>query len=201
MMLLIEDILPRRTGSDVLFDVKSSRHLAPMINRLGGRPTMWKTGHSLMKRKLKELKGSVGGEFSGHFYIAERWYGFDDGLYAGARLLEILSARRDRVADVFKALPEDVSTPEIALNTTEDRKFTLIDDLAKDEALISEGRVFNTDGLRIEFTDGWGLIRASNTTPRLTLRFAGDNEETILRIQTLMKQALTRHAPEIETPF
>ena len=201
MMLLIEDILPRRPGSDVLFDVKSSRHLAPMINRLGGRPTMWKTGHSLMKRKLKELKGSVGGEFSGHFYIAERWYGFDDGLYAGARLLEILSARRESVADVFKALPEDVSTPEIALNTTEDRKFTLIDDLAKDEALISEGRVFNTDGLRIEFTDGWGLIRASNTTPRLTLRFAGDNEETILRIQTLMKQALTRHAPEIETPF
>lgn len=201
MMLLIEDILPRRPGSDVLFDVKSSRHLAPMINRLGGKPTMWKTGHSLMKRKLKELKGSIGGEFSGHFYIAERWYGFDDGLYAGARLLEIISARRDSVADIFRALPEDVSTPEITLNTTEERKFSLIKDLAQDTELTHEGRVFNTDGLRIEFSDGWGLIRASNTTPRLTLRFAGDNEETIARIQGVMKQALTRHAPEIETPF
>jgi len=201
MMLLIEDILPRRPGADILFDVKSSRHLAPMINRLGGRPTMWKTGHSLMKRKLKETKAAMGGEFSGHFYIAERWYGFDDGLYAGARLLEILATRNGTVADVFRALPADVSTPELTIETTEAKKFPLIKALSEDADLTAEGRVFKTDGLRIEFNDGWGLIRASNTTPRLTLRFAGESEETIARIQQLMKQALTRHAPEIKTPF
>ncbi len=201
MMLLLEDILPRRPGSDVLFDVKSTRHLAPMINRLGGRPTMWKTGHSLMKRKLKETGAAIGGEFSGHFYIAERWYGFDDGLYVGARLLEILSNRQDSVADVCRALPEDISTPELTVTISETDKFTLIDALCSDEALTSEGRIFTTDGLRIEFSDGWGLIRASNTTPKLTLRFAGDSDETVTRIQTIMKQALTRHAPEIQLPF
>ena len=201
MMLLLEDILPRRPGADVLFDVKSSRHLAPMINRLGGRPTMWKTGHSLMKRKLKELNAVVGGEFSGHFYIAERWYGFDDGLYAGARMLEILSARRDTVADVCRALPADISTPELTVNTTETAKFGVIQALSQDAELTAEGRTFTTDGLRIEFADGWGLVRASNTTPRLTLRFAGESQETIDRIQALMKQALTRHAPEIQLPF
>ena len=201
MMLLLEDILPRRPGADVLFDVKSSRHLAPLINRLGGRPTMWKTGHSLMKRKLKEVNAVIGGEFSGHFYIAERWYGFDDGLYTGARMLEILSTRNDSVANVCKALPEDVSTPELTITTTEAEKFSLIEALSSDTELTAEGRVFNVDGLRIEFSDGWGLVRASNTTPRLTLRFAGESEETVARIQALLKQALTRHAPEIQTPF
>jgi len=201
MMLLIEDILPRRPGADVLFDVKSSRHLAPLINRLGGRPTMWKTGHSLMKRKLKDTKAALGGEFSGHFYIAERWYGFDDGLYTGARLIEILSARNSSVAEVFRALPEDVSTPEITLDSTEARKFDIIRALSSDEELTRDGRVFNADGLRLEYSDGWGLIRASNTTPRLTLRFAGESAETIARIQDKVKQSLTRHAPEIQTPF
>ena len=201
LMLLIEDILPRKPGSDVIFDVKSSRHLAPLINRLGGRPTMWKTGHSLMKRKLKELKASVGGEFSGHFYIGERWYGFDCGLYAGARIVEILSSRNASAAEVFAALPEDVSTAEITINTTEDRKFSLITQLAEDSELRSGAVVHETDGLRIEYPDGWGLIRASNTTPRLTLRFAGDRPETIERIQGTMKQALTRYAPDIQIPF
>jgi phosphomannomutase/phosphoglucomutase len=201
LMLLIEDILPRKPGSDVIFDVKSSRHLAPLINRLGGRPTMWKTGHSLMKRKLKELKASVGGEFSGHFYIGERWYGFDCGLYAGARIVEILSSRNASAAEVFAALPEDVSTAEITINTTEDRKFSLITQLAEDSDLRSGAVVHETDGLRIEYPDGWGLIRASNTTPRLTLRFAGDRPETIERIQGTMKQALTRYAPDIQIPF
>jgi len=201
MMLLLEDILPRRPGADVLFDVKSSRHLAPLINRLGGRPTMWKTGHSVMKRKLKEVNAVIGGEFSGHFYIAERWYGFDDGLYTGARMLEILSTRNDSVANVCEALPEDVSTPELTITTTEAEKFSLIEALRTDADLTAEGRVFTVDGLRIEFSDGWGLVRASNTTPRLTLRFAGESEETVARIQALLKQALTRHAPEIQTPF
>lgn len=201
MMLFIEDILPRRPGTHALFDVKSTRHLAPMIDRLGGRPVMWKTGHSLMKRKLKETGAAVGGEFSGHFYIAERWYGFDDGLYAGGRLLEILSNHQGSAAEVCRALPEEISTPELTITISETDKFTLVNALCKDEALIAEGRIFTTDGLRIEFSDGWGLVRASNTTPKLTLRFAGDSSATVTRIQTIMKQALTRHAPEIRLPF
>ncbi|MDK2776677.1 MAG: phosphomannomutase/phosphoglucomutase [Pseudomonadota bacterium] len=201
LMLLIEDILPRNPGRDVIYDVKSSRHLAALISRHGGRPAMWQTGHSLMKRRMQELNAVVGGEFSGHFYIHDRWYGFDDGLYTAARLLEILSQRPQSVSDVFAALPEDVSTAELTIDTDEQKKFTLIEALAKDTALTQSARVFTLDGLRIEFSDGWGLIRASNTTPRLTLRFAGNDQAAVDRISALMKQALTRHAPELRLPF
>lgn len=201
LMLLIDDILPRNPGRDVVFDIKSSRHLAPLISRLGGRPTMWKTGHSLMKARMQESNAVVGGEFSGHIYIQDRWYGFDDGLYAAARLLEILSQRTQPVSEVFAALPEDVSTAEITISTTEQRKFTLIDELAADSEFTAGARVFSTDGLRLEFASGWGLIRASNTTPKLTLRFAGNDQAAINTIQQRVKQALTRHAPELNVPF
>lgn len=201
LMLLIEDILPRNPGRDVLFDVKSSRHLSALINRHGGRPTMWKTGHSLMKRKMQELQAVIGGEFSGHFYIQDRWYGFDDGIYAAARLLELLSLRNEPVSTIFAALPEDISTPEITIATSEQRKFSLISELAADKELTEGARVFAVDGLRIEFADGWGLVRASNTTPKLTLRFAGNDAAAIARIEQRMKQALTRHAPELKAPF
>ena len=201
LMLLIEDILPRNPGRDVLYDVKSSRHLAPLISRHGGRPTMWKTGHSLMKRKMLELNAVVGGEFSGHFYIQDRWYGFDDGLYTAARLLEIISQKNQPADQLFAALPEDISTPEITIDSDDVRKFSLLQELSADSELTAGARVFNTDGLRIEFADGWGLIRPSNTTPKLTLRFAGNNAEAITRIQQRMKQALTRYAPELKVPF
>lgn len=201
LMLLIEDILPRHVGRDVLFDVKSSRHLSGLISRCGGRPTMWKTGHSLMKKKMRELNAIVGGEFSGHFYIQDRWYGFDDGLYTAARLLELISAQTLPCNQLFAQLPEDISTPEITLDTTDQRKFDIVNAMATDADLGNNARVFTTDGIRIEFADGWGLIRASNTTAKLTLRFAGNDQEAIARIQRRMKQALTRHAPEIEVPF
>ncbi|MAD45393.1 MAG: phosphomannomutase [Oceanospirillaceae bacterium] len=201
LMLLVQDILPRNPGRDVIFDVKSSRHLTGFISRHGGRPTMTATGHSLMKRKMAETKAVVGGEFSGHIYIAERWYGFDDGLYTAARVLEILSLRDEPVSDVFAALPEDVSTPELTIETDEARKFAIIEALTTDEELTRGARLFTTDGLRIEFSTGWGLIRPSNTTPSLTLRFAGDSEQTIASMQQRMKQALTRHAPELKVPF
>lgn len=201
LMLLIEDILPRNVGRDVLFDVKSSRHLSGLISRCGGRPTMWKTGHSLMKKKMRELNAVIGGEFSGHFYIQDRWYGFDDGLYAAARLLELISAQALPCDQLFAQLPEDISTAEITLDTTDQRKFDIVKAMATDADLGNNARVFTTDGIRIEFADGWGLIRASNTTAKLTLRFAGNDQEAITRIQRRMKQALTRHAPEIEVPF
>ena len=162
---------------------------------------MWKTGHSLMKRKMLELNAVVGGEFSGHFYIQDRWYGFDDGLYTAARLLEIISQKNQPTDQLFAALPEDVSTPEITIDSDDVRKFSLLQELSADSELTAGARVFNTDGLRIEFADGWGLIRPSNTTPKLTLRFAGNNAEAITRIQQRMKQALTRYAPEIKVPF
>lgn len=201
LMLLAEDVLPRNPGRDVIYDVKSSRHLAALISRHGGRPTMWKTGHSLMKQKMHASNAVIGGEFSGHFYIADRWYGFDDGLYTAARLLEILSQRSDSVSEVFAALPEDVSTAEINIDTDDVRKFSLISELAADSELTEGARVLPIDGLRIEFSDAWGLVRASNTTPRLTLRFAGNDDAAIQRLQLRMKQALTRHAPELKVPF
>ena len=201
LMLLIEDILPRNPGRDVIYDVKSSRHLAALISRYGGRPIMGQTGHSLMKRRMRELNAIVGGEFSGHFYIQERWYGFDDGLYTAARLLEIISQRSQPVSDIFAAMPEDISTPEITIPTDDVRKFAIISAMASDSQLTEAARVFNTDGLRIEFSDGWGLIRPSNTTPKLTLRFAGNDAAAIARIEQRMKQALTRHAPELKIPF
>lgn len=202
LMLLIEDILPRNPGRDVVYDVKSSRYLSSFVARVGGRPTMWKTGHSMMKQKMHALRAVVGGEYSGHFYIKDRWYGFDDGLYNGARLLEILSARSgSTVADVFSDFPADVSTDEITLETSEERKFPLIEALRYDDTLQADARITDIDGLRIEYTDGWGLIRASNTTPKLTLRFAGNTQSTILRMQAAFREALKREAPDLDIPF
>ena len=201
LMLLVEDILPRNPGRDVIYDVKSSRHLAPLISRHGGRPAMWKTGHSLMKKRMKETNAIIGGEFSGHMYIQDRWYGFDDGLYAAARLLEVISFQTGTTAQLFERLPEDTSTPEITIATTDSRKFEILKALSGDQQLTQGARVFTTDGLRLEFAEGWGLVRPSNTTPKLTLRFAGDDAQAIARIQQRMKQALTLHAPELQVPF
>lgn len=201
LMLLAQNILSKQPGSTVLFDVKCSRHLSRLITQLGGKPAMGQTGHSLMKRQLQKLKAAVGGEFSGHIYIQDRWYGFDDGLYAAARLVEILSQHSQSVAEVFAAFPEDVSTPEITIDTNDQRKFAIVQALTKDADLQAGAQVSNVDGLRIEFADGWGLIRPSNTTPKLTLRFAGDDASSVARIQALIKEALKKHAPELQIPF
>ncbi|MDF1762516.1 MAG: phosphomannomutase/phosphoglucomutase [Oleibacter sp.] len=201
LMLFIGDILPRNPGRDVVYDVKSSRHIAPLVNQLGGRPILWKTGHSMLKQKLYELNAVLAGEFSGHYYLNERWYGFDDGLYVAARVLEILTGQELSAQQVFAQFPRDVSTPEITLACDDDKKFAVISALKDDAELLKGARVIDVDGLRIEFNFGWGLIRASNTTPNLTLRFAADSEASMQRIQQKIKQSLTRHAPEIQTLF
>ena len=201
LMFLAKDIISRQPGSDVIYDIKSSRRLNHFISKFGGRPTMWKTGHSLMKAKMEELNAILGGELSGHIYFRDRWYGFDDSLYASARLLELLSHQFETVSQIFAEFPDDISTAEITINTDDQRKFAIIHQLAAEPSLQQDARVSLIDGIRSDFKDGWGLVRASNTTAKLTLRFAGDNQQALDRIQQLYKVALQRHAPELDIPF
>jgi phosphomannomutase/phosphoglucomutase len=201
LMLLAKDIISRQPGCDVIYDIKSSRRLNNFISQFGGRPTMWKTGHSLMKAKMEELNAVLGGELSGHIYFRDRWYGFDDSLYASARLLELLSHQFEPVSKVFSEFPDDVSTPEITIESDDKRKFVIIQQLATEPSLQQGARVSTIDGIRSDFSDGWGLVRASNTSPKLTVRFAGDDSEALERIKRLYKEALSRHAPELKLPF
>lgn len=201
LMFLAKDIISRQPGCDVVYDIKSSRRLNNVISQSGGRPTMWKTGHSLIKAKMEELNAVLGGELSGHIYFRDRWYGFDDSLYVSARLLELLSHQFEAVSKVFAEFPDDVSTPEIIINSTDQRKFAIIQQLASEPSLQQGARVSNIDGIRSDFNDGWGLIRASNTSPKLTLRFAGNDQAALERIKLLYKVALAQHAPELDLPF
>lgn len=201
LMFLAKDVISRQPGCDVIYDIKSSRRLNHFIAQFGGRPTMWKTGHSLMKAKMEELNAVLGGELSGHIYFRDRWYGFDDSLYVSARLLELLSHQFDSVSKIFSDYPDDVSTAEITIDSDDKRKFAIIQQLATDPELQQDARVSTIDGIRCDFSDGWGLVRASNTSPKLTLRFAGDNQAALDRIQALYKEALLRHAPELALPF
>ena len=150
---------------------------------------------------MEELDAVLGGELSGHIYFRDRWYGFDDSLYVSARLLELLSHQFEPVSKIFAEFPDDVSTPEIIVNSTDQRKFAIIQQLAAEPSLQLGARISTIDGIRSDFNDGWGLIRASNTSPKLTLRFAGDSPEALERIKLLYKVALTQHAPELELPF
>jgi phosphomannomutase/phosphoglucomutase len=201
LMFLAKDIISRQPGCDVVYDIKSSRRLNQLISHFGGRPTMWKTGRSLMKAKMEELQATLGGEFSGHIYFRDRWYGFDDSLYVSARLLELFSHQMNSVSQIFTEFPDDVSTAEITINTDDQSKFSIIQKLASEPTLQQDAHVSTIDGIRSDFHDGWGLIRASNTSPKLTLRFAGDDSAALQRIQLLYKNALQRHAPELQIPF
>jgi phosphomannomutase/phosphoglucomutase len=201
LMFLAKDIISRQPGCDVVYDIKSSRRLNQLISQFGGRPTMWKTGHSLIKAKMEELQATLGGELSGHIYFRDRWYGFDDSLYVSARLLELLSHQMGSVSQIFVEFPDDVSTAEITINTDDESKFSIIQKLASEPTLQQGARVSTIDGIRSDFQDGWGLVRASNTSPKLTLRFAGDDTAALQRIQLLYKDALQRYAPELQIPF
>ena len=170
LMLFAADVLARAPGRKVVFDAKCTRHLAPWIREHGGEPVMGSTGHALIKAKMRESDAVLGGELSGHLFFAERWYGFDDGLYAGARLLEILSRSVDANAPL-KALPNALSTPELNIPMNEGEALKLVDQLKADALFAGEVARVETDGLRVEFSDGFGLARASNTTPVLVLRF------------------------------
>jgi len=200
MMLFARDVVSRNPGADVLFDVKCSRRLAGVISEAGGRPVMWKTGHSLMKAKMKETGALLAGEMSGHIFFGERWMGFDDGLYAAARLLEILGIEDRDSDEVFEDFPDDISTPELNLPVTEQTKFGIVDKLGQ-QGDFGDGSVSTIDGIRVEFSDGWGLCRASNTTPVLVLRFEAENEEALERIKSVFRDQLSRVAPDLVADF
>jgi len=196
LMLFAQDIVGRNPGADIIYDVKCSRHLNSIISEYGGRPIMWRTGHSHMKAKLKETGALLAGEFSGHICFGERWYGFDDALYAAARLLEIIGAENRSVDELFAQFPVTYSTPEIKIETTEKHKFEVINALSK-AADWGDGTVTDIDGVRVDFADGWGLIRASNTSPVLTLRFEADGQSALDRIKNRFRRAIAAVDPEL----
>jgi phosphomannomutase/phosphoglucomutase len=200
LMLFAADVLARVPGATIIYDVKSTRNLKPWITRHGGVPLLWKTGHSLIKAKMKETHAALAGEMSGHTFFGERWYGFDDGLYAGARLLEILSRERDPSA-TLEGLPDAVSTPELNIPCAEGEPQALVARIAQSEAFPGATDVIRIDGLRVEYPDGFGLARASNTTPVVVLRFEADNDAALKRIQGEFRRVLARAKPEAVLPF
>ena len=200
LMLFAEDVLSRNPGAEIIFDVKCSRNVAAHVRAHGGRPTMWRTGHSLVKAKLKETGAPLAGEMSGHVFFKERWYGFDDGLYTGARLLEILSRHADPSA-VLNALPDSLATPELQLKTAEGENFTLVEALKRDAKFDGATEVITIDGVRAEYPDGFGLARPSNTTPVVVIRFEADTPEALARIQADFRRAILAVKPGAALPF
>ena len=197
LMLFARDVLQRHRGAPILFDVKCSMHLAPLIRRAGGVPQMWMTGHSLIKAKLKESGAPLAGEMSGHIFFAERWYGFDDATYTAARLLEILSRSKDPSA-MLNTLPTSHSTPELNVPCAEGEHHSVIDKLREVASFDGARELITIDGLRAEFADGFGLVRASNTTPVLVLRFEGDSPAALARIQAQFMAALRAVKPDAQ---
>ena len=193
-------MLAHRPGGQIIYDVKCTRNLAPWIERSGGVPVMWRTGHSLIKSRMKELHAPLAGEMSGHLFFGERWYGFDDALYAGARLLEILS-RADDVGAVLEGLPDSLSTPELNIRLAEGEPHALIERLQREARMDGATQVITIDGLRVEFVDGFGLARASNTTPVIVLRFEADDAVAMARIQAQFRAALRAVKPDVDLPF
>jgi phosphomannomutase/phosphoglucomutase len=200
IMLFAQDILRAHPGGEIIFDVKCTRALAPWVREHGGVPTMWRTGHSLIKAKLKDSGAPFAGEMSGHLFFNDRWPGFDDGLYAGARLLEILSRSADPCA-VLNALPSAINTPELHLHTAEGENFVLVERLRSQARFEGATQVITIDGVRAEWADGFGLARPSNTTPLVVLRFEGDTPKALARIQAAFRAAILAVAPGAKLPF
>ena len=200
LMLFAEDVLSRNPGAAILYDVKCTGALQGHILRNGGSPLMWKTGHSLIKAKMKETHAELAGEMSGHFFFSERWYGFDDGIYAAARLLEILAAAPDGVQAKFDELPKLVSTPELKVEVTEGEQHAFIARFVE-QARFEGARISLIDGVRADWPDGWGLVRASNTTPVLVLRFEANDEAGLVRIQDAFRTQLLALTPDLKLPF
>ena len=200
LMFFAADLLSRERGAQVVFDVKCSRHLGELIAARGGVPVMWKTGHSFIKKKLRQSGAPLAGEMSGHICFADRWYGFDDALYAAARMLEILAADARPSHEVFAELPGGISTPELKVDMSEGRQHRFVEDLARRAGVLS-GRFTGIDGVRVDYEDGFGLVRASNTTPSLVLRFEGDSPAALSRIQTAFGHALLDLDPDLALPF
>jgi phosphomannomutase/phosphoglucomutase len=200
LMLFAADVLSRHPGEQILYDVKCTRHLASWIKSHGGVPLMWKTGHSLVKAKLKETGSPLGGEMSGHVFFKDRWYGFDDGMYAGARLLEILSKVVD-MTSTLNDLPQSSSTPELQLKLKEGENFAVIAEMQKNAHFPGSTEIISIDGLRVEYPDGFGLARSSNTTPVIVMRFEAETPAALARIQEALKQAILAVKPDADLPY
>ena len=200
MMLYAIDVLSRNAGAEIVFDVKCSSRLAKVIKAKGGKPVMWKTGHSFIKKKLKESGAPLAGEMSGHIFFNDRWYGFDDALYTASRMLEILMGLKPKPHEIFAKLPAGKSTPELKVDMQEGQQFEFIEKLVAGNHF-ADGKASTIDGLRVDFRDGWGLVRASNTTPCLVLRFEGDNDAALSRIQEEFRAVILGLDSGLQLPF
>ena len=200
LMLFAEEVLSRNKGAQIIYDVKCTRNLAKWVTEKGGEPLMWKTGHSLVKAKLRETGAPLAGEMSGHVFFKDRWYGFDDGLYTGARLLEILARVQDPSA-LLNSLPNSHSTPELQLKLQEGENFELIARLQKSATFPDADQVVTIDGLRVEYPDGFGLARSSNTTPVVVMRFEADNDAALKRIQEDFRRVILAEKADAQLPF
>ncbi len=200
MMLYAKDLLMRNPGADIIYDVKCTRDLAAVISQYGGRPMMWRTGHSLIKAKLRETGAALAGEMSGHIFFNERWFGFDDAMYAAARLLEILSLEATAADAVFAAFPANITTPELHIKVSEENKFRIIEALQK-QGDFSGGSTTMLDGVRVDYPASWGLVRASNTTPVLAARFEGKTEADLDQVRAVFREQLLKVEPSLQIPF
>lgn len=200
VILFAKSILEKKPGAKIIYDVKCTNHLDRMIREFGGEPIMWKTGHSLIKKKLAETKAAMAGEMSGHLFFKDRWYGFDDALYAGARLLEILAATEMNSATLFNMIPNSVNTPELKVTISDHEKFSFMQQLAS-KANFGNAEITTIDGLRVNFADGWGLVRSSNTSPCLVLRFEAETEKALKKIQSIFRDQLLAIKPDLALSF
>lgn len=200
LMIFVRDILPRQPGADIVYDVKCTRRLHSLISGYGGRPVMWKTGHAHMRNKVAECHAPVGGEYSGHLFFNDRWHGFDDGLYAAARLLEIIVFREETLDDIMATFPQTTASDEIRVTVSEEEKFAFIEALRVAGDFL-DGTLINIDGIRVEYPDGWGLIRASNTSPALTLRFEADDQDALDRIKACFRNQLHKLDEDLQLDF
>jgi phosphomannomutase/phosphoglucomutase len=200
MMLYAADVLERKPGAQIIFDIKSSTNLEHFISEHGGEPLMWKTGHSFIKAKMKETGAELAGEMSGHIFFKERWYGFDDGLYSAARMLEILSKRNQPSSEIFAELPDSINTPELQIMFEEGEHYKFMDQF-RQQANFENADILTIDGMRVNYPDGWGLIRPSNTTPCLVLRFEANSEAALEEIKTKFRQEILKQDSSLELPF
>ncbi len=200
LMLFAQDVVSRNPGADVVFDVKCSRHLTQLITRYGGRAVLWKTGHAFMKEKMQETGALLGGEFSGHIFFGERWFGFDDGMYAAGRLAEILSSLGTSLDESLAEFPVTENTPEILIPVAESDKFSLMKKIIENTDF-SSGKINTIDGIRVDYKEGWGLVRASNTTAALTARFEASSPEELNTIMQEFRAQIGLVEPSLNLPF
>lgn len=201
LMLFAKAILAETPGAKIIYDVKCTSHLDDLIRQHGGEPIMWKTGHSLIKAKMAETGAQVAGEMSGHLFFRDRWYGFDDAIYAGARLLEVLAAHQESSADLFDVIPNSINTPEMKIDVADDEKFGLMQQLIDSAIFSSAKEIMTVDGLRVNFAEGWGLVRPSNTSPCLVLRFEANDQKILSQIQEIFREWILSVRPGLVLPY